>query len=73
MPSIDEFGLVNCQIPCYPDRFALWMIDAIDAMGLVSDKVGVKCLVIQFLAARFLRNMTVHKRPELAYVADTRL
>jgi hypothetical protein len=49
------------------------MIDAIDAMGLVSDKVGAKCLVIQFLATRFLGNMTVDEGPKLPYVTDARL
>ena len=64
---------MNCQIPRYPNRFALRMIDTIDAVGLISDKVGVKYLVVQFLTAGFLRNMTVDERPKLAYVTNTRL
>ena len=72
MPSVDELGLVNCQIPRYPNRFALGMIDMINAMGLISDKVSAKCLVIQFLATGFLRNIALDKRSKFPYVADTR-
>jgi hypothetical protein len=49
------------------------MIDSIDAVGLISDKIDAEGLVVQFLATGFLGNMTVHERAKFAYMTDTRL
>ena len=70
MPGIDEFGLMDCQISCNSNRFGLGMVHTINAIGLVSDTIGTERLIIQLLAFRFLRNMTIDKGPELADVSD---
>ena len=61
---------MNCQIPSNVNGFALRVINTINAVGLISDKVSAKCLVLQFLSTRFLGNVTVDEGSELAYVAD---
>ena len=73
MPGIDEFGLMDCQISCDSNRLGLRVVYTINAVGLVSDKVGAERLVIQLLATRFLWNMTVNEGSKFAYVSDIRL
>ena len=46
------------------------MVDTINAIGLVSDKVGMQDLIVQLLATRFLWNMTINERPKFMYMAD---
>ena len=70
MPGIDEFSLMDCQISCDSNQLGLRVVYMINAVGLVSDKVGVERLVIQLLATRFLPNMTVNEGPELAYMSN---
>ena len=70
MPGIDEFGLMDCQISCNSNQLGLGVVYIINAVGLVSDKVGVQCLIVQLLATRFLWNMTVNERPKFMYMAD---
>ena len=64
---------MNLQVSGNANGLALGVIDTIDAVGLIPDKVSAKCLVLQLLASRFLGNVTVDERSELAYVTNTRL
>jgi len=71
VPGIDEFSLMDCQISCDSNRLGLGVVDMINAIGLVSHKVGMQCLIIQLLMTEFLRNITANKGPKLAYVANS--
>ena len=70
MPGIDEFGLIDCQVSCDSNRLGLRVVYMINAVELISNKVGAKRLVIQLLATRFLPNMTVNEGPELVYMSN---